>query len=161
MSLVLSAVLIEVLLAEVLPAAFLDILLDVVLAEFAFRLVHAAARLAGGCRAAAGWLPAATELPPPVQRAVYRTVQEGLTNVRKHAPGATAIVEIARDGGMLRTTVTNTAPTRPVLPLPSAHHGLAGLRQRAGLLGGTLEAGATADGGFRLSLVLPAAGESG
>jgi signal transduction histidine kinase len=105
-------------------------------------------------------VPTGTDLPPPVQRAVYRTVQEGLTNVRKHAPGSTATVDITRDGDLLRTTVTNTAATRPVLPLPSAHHGLAGLRQRAELLGGTLLCGPTPDGGFRLSLDLPIDGRS-
>jgi signal transduction histidine kinase len=103
-------------------------------------------------------LPAGTELPPPVQRAVYRTVQEGLTNVRKHAPGSSATVEIRREGAEIRVTVTNTAATRPVLPLPSGQHGLAGLRQRAELLGGTLRAGRTADDGFRLALHLPATG---
>jgi signal transduction histidine kinase len=100
-------------------------------------------------------LPAGAELPPPVQRAIYRTVQEGLTNVRKHAPGSTALVEIRWDDGSIRTTVTNTAPTRPVLPLPSGQHGLAGLRQRAHLLGGTLRAERTDDNGFRLDLRLP------
>jgi signal transduction histidine kinase len=100
-------------------------------------------------------LPAGAELPPPVQRAIYRTVQEGLTNVRRHAPGSTALVEIRWDDGSIRTTVTNTAPTRPVLPLPSGQHGLAGLRQRANLLGGTLRAERTDDNGFRLDLRLP------
>ncbi|WP_059006061.1 sensor histidine kinase [Streptomyces specialis] len=76
--------------------------------------------------------------PLPVQRAVYRTVQEALTNVRKHAPGARATVRVRRDGDALLTTVTNTAATRPTLALPSARHGLIGLRQRADLLGGTL-----------------------
>ncbi len=94
-------------------------------------------------------------LPPTVQRAVYRTVQEALTNVRKHAPGASARVRIHHQGGTVRVTVTNTAPTRPALPLPSAHYGLVGLRQRAALLGGTVTSGPTADGGYELRLDLP------
>ncbi|MFD7706007.1 sensor histidine kinase [Streptomyces sp. NPDC059785] len=94
-------------------------------------------------------------LPPTVQRAVYRGVQEALTNVRKHAPGATATVRIRHRDGVVRTTVGNTAPTRPALPLPSAHHGLAGLRQRAELLGGTVTSGPTEDGGYELRLDLP------
>ncbi|GAA2247915.1 two-component sensor histidine kinase [Streptomyces ruber] len=95
-------------------------------------------------------------LPPPVQRAVYRTVQEALTNVRKHAPGATATIGLHREGGTVRVTVTNTAPTRPALPLPGAHHGLVGLRQRAELLGGTVTSGPTEEGGYELRLELPA-----
>ncbi|MGX9890610.1 sensor histidine kinase [Streptomyces sp. NPDC002276] len=93
-------------------------------------------------------------LPPTLQRAVYRTVQEALTNVRKHAPGATATVRIHHRDGTLRTTVTNTAATRPALPLPGAHHGLVGLRQRAELLGGTITSGLTTDGGYELHLEL-------
>ncbi|MFJ5901485.1 sensor histidine kinase [Streptomyces sp. NPDC093064] len=95
------------------------------------------------------------DLPPTVQRAVYRTVQEALTNVRKHAPGATARVCIDYREGAIHATVINTAPTRPALPLPSAHHGLVGLRQRAELLGGTIAAGSTAAGGYKLHLKLP------
>lgn len=96
-------------------------------------------------------------LPPTVQRAVYRTVQEALTNVRKHAPGASATIRIRHEGGNVHATVTNTAPTRPALPLPSASHGLVGLRQRAELLGGTVTAGHTTDGGYELHLTLPCA----
>ncbi|GAA3378887.1 histidine kinase [Streptomyces sannanensis] len=98
------------------------------------------------------------DLPPTLQRAVYRTVQEALTNVRKHAPGATASLHIRHEGDAVRVTVTNTAPTRPALPLPSAHHGLVGLRQRAALLGGTITSGPTPDGGYELCLELPAEG---
>jgi signal transduction histidine kinase len=95
------------------------------------------------------------DLPPTVQRAVYRTVQEALTNVRKHAPGATAVVRLVGRNGAVHATVTNTAATRPALPLPSAHHGLAGLGQRAELLGGTVSSGPTADGGWELRLEMP------
>ncbi|TDD76647.1 sensor histidine kinase [Actinomadura rubrisoli] len=97
------------------------------------------------------------DLPPPVQRAIYRTVQEALTNARKHAPGSTTRVDVRHRNGTVRTTVTNTAPTRPTLPLPSAHHGLIGLRQRAELLGGALESGPTPDHGYHLTLDIPIA----
>ncbi|MGW0997764.1 sensor histidine kinase [Streptomyces sp. NPDC002520] len=100
------------------------------------------------------------DLPATVQRAVYRTVQEALTNVRKHAPGATATVTVRQTDGTIRTSVANTAPTRPALPLPGAHHGLVGLRQRAELLGGTITSGPTPDGGYELRLDLPAADAS-
>lgn len=95
------------------------------------------------------------DLPPTVQRAVYRTVQEALTNVRKHAPGATATICIHHRAGTVHTTITNTAPTRLALTLPSSHHGLVGLRQRAELLGGTVTSGPMPDGGYELRLELP------
>ncbi|MGW9027924.1 sensor histidine kinase [Streptomyces sp. NPDC055722] len=95
-------------------------------------------------------------LPPTVQRAVYRTVQEALTNVRKHAPGASATVCATCQSDTVRVTITNSAPTRPALPLPSAHYGLIGLQQRAALLGGTVTSGPTPEGGYELQLELPA-----
>ncbi|KJK47736.1 histidine kinase [Lentzea aerocolonigenes] len=94
-------------------------------------------------------------LEPPVQRAIYRTIQEALTNVRKHAPGASATIDIDHSDTDLTVTVTNTPPTRPHLALPSARHGLIGLQERATLLDGQIHAGPTSDGGFRLRLRLP------
>ncbi|MFF8868912.1 sensor histidine kinase [Streptomyces massasporeus] len=91
----------------------------------------------------------------PAQRALYRTVQEALTNVRKHAPGATARVELWQDGDHAGVTITNTPPTRPSLPLPGSQQGLVGLRERADILHGTLQAGPTAEGGFRVRLRVP------
>ncbi|MFJ4082827.1 sensor histidine kinase [Streptomyces iakyrus] len=99
------------------------------------------------------------ELPPgvgsPAQRALYRTVQEALTNVRKHAPGAEARVELWQDGDDGGVTITNTPPTRPSLSLPGSQQGLVGLRERADILRGTLEAGPTAQGGYRVRLRIP------
>ena len=95
------------------------------------------------------------EAAPPLQRAVYRTVQEALTNVRKHAPGATATVSIGRDGDQIVASVLNTAASHRVTSLPSAQHGLIGLHERAELLGGTLTTGPTPAGGFHLELRLP------
>ena len=99
------------------------------------------------------------ELPPvvgtPAQRALYRTVQEALTNVRKHAPGATACVELWQGGDDVGVTVTNSPPTRPSLSLPGSQQGLVGLRERADILHGTLEAGPTAEGGYRVRLRIP------
>ena len=95
------------------------------------------------------------EAAPPLQRAVYRTVQEALTNVRKHAPGATATVSIGRDGDQIVASVLNTAAPHQLTPLPSAQHGLIGLHERAELLGGTLTTGPTPAGGFHLELRLP------
>jgi len=99
------------------------------------------------------------ELPPtvgtPAQRALCRTVQEALTNVRKHAPGADARVELWQDGDGIGVTVTNTPPTRPSLALPGSQQGLVGLRERAEILHGTLDAGPTAQGGYRVRLRIP------
>jgi signal transduction histidine kinase len=90
------------------------------------------------------------------QRAIYRTVQEALTNIRKHAPGATATIRMRRDGATIEVIITNTPATRPTVPLPGARHGLIGLRERAELLGGAFTAGPTTDDGYQLRLRLPA-----
>jgi len=95
------------------------------------------------------------EMAPPLQRAVYRTVQEALTNVRKHAPGATATVAIKRQSDQIVTSIQNTAGSHQLTPLPSPQHGLIGLRERAELLGGTLTTDPTPAGGFHLELRLP------
>ncbi|WP_374213662.1 sensor histidine kinase [Streptomyces sp. G1] len=91
----------------------------------------------------------------PAQRALYRTVQEALTNVRKHAPGATATVELWHDGDAVGVTVTNSPPSRPSLPLPGAHQGLLGLKERADILHGTFESGPTGEGGYRVRIRIP------
>ncbi|MEY9876713.1 signal transduction histidine kinase [Streptacidiphilus sp. MAP12-33] len=100
-------------------------------------------------------------LPEPIERAAYRTVQEALTNARKHAPGAETNVRIELREDCLRVAVTNAAPPTgpldgdPQLTLPGGGHGIIGLRERAALLGGTLAAGPTADGGYKIRLSLP------
>lgn len=98
-------------------------------------------------------------LPPVIsttaQRTVYRTVQEALTNVRKHAPGARADVRLWHDARHFGVTVTNTVPTRPTVALPSSRHGLIGLRERAELLDGTLTAEPTPQGGYEVELRAP------
>jgi signal transduction histidine kinase len=100
-----------------------------------------------------GSLP--TDLSAPLQRAIYRTVQESLTNARKHAPGATVTIHMGHTDTTLTVEITNGPPIRTTVPLPSAQHGLVGLRERAELLGGTLETGPTTDGGFALRLRVP------
>ncbi|WP_228540061.1 sensor histidine kinase [Nocardia sp. XZ_19_385] len=100
-----------------------------------------------------GELP--TEITGAAQRAVYRTVQEALTNVRKHAPGATAEIHLWSDAERFGVVVVNTPATRSALPLPGSGHGLLGLTERAELLNGQLLSGATAEGGFRVELRLP------
>jgi signal transduction histidine kinase len=110
---------------------------------------------------AAGGIPTSVnidpglDVAPPLQRAVYRTVQEALTNVRKHAPGASATVSIRRQADELIAAIGNTAGSHQVTPLPSHRQGLIGLRERAELLGGTISAGPTPAGGFYLEVRLP------
>jgi len=96
-------------------------------------------------------------LPAGVERTAYRLVQEALTNARKHAAGAGARVELDYRARGLKVTVTNSRSggSRP-LNLPGGGHGLAGLRERVALAGGVLEAGPTAEGGFRVAARLPA-----
>ncbi|HKS49885.1 MAG TPA: sensor histidine kinase [Amycolatopsis sp.] len=95
------------------------------------------------------------QLPTKVSAAAYRTVQECLTNVRKHAPGAAATVLILGEDDTLNVEVRNDKPRRPVTPLPSGGHGLTGLAERARLLGGSFETSPTEDGGFRVRARYP------
>lgn len=94
-------------------------------------------------------------VPAPVQRAVYRAAQEGLTNIAKHAPGAVATLDLHIDHREVVLTVTNTKGVRAPELLPSSQHGLLGLRERAELLGGTLRTEEPDDGGYRLTMALP------
>jgi signal transduction histidine kinase len=94
-------------------------------------------------------------LPAPVSRAAYRTVQEALTNVRKHAVGAGASVRVVAQQDMLFVEVRNDRPRTLSAGLPSGGHGLVGLRERTGLLGGTFHAGPTPEGGFRVEATYP------
>lgn len=96
-----------------------------------------------------------SDVPSSVQRAVYRIVQEGLTNVRKHAPGSKVDVTVKEVDESVTVQVVNTAPTLPPLAFPSSRHGLVGLAERAELLGGHVSAAATVHGGFTLRVVLP------
>ncbi|WP_369227921.1 sensor histidine kinase [Streptomyces sp. R39] len=100
-----------------------------------------------------GELPAV--VGTPAQRTIYRTVQEALTNVRKHAPGASATVTLWNEGGAVGVTVSNRPPSRPSLPLPGSRQGLVGLRERAEILCGTFESGPTSDGGYEVRMRIP------
>jgi signal transduction histidine kinase len=84
---------------------------------------------------------AAAVLPAAIGRTAYRIVQEGLTNARKHAPGAE--VDVRVDGAPsdgLRVRVTNQL-TAMRTELPGAGAGLVGLRERVTLAGGRLDHG--------------------
>ncbi|UGQ11671.1 histidine kinase [Yinghuangia sp. ASG 101] len=93
---------------------------------------------------------------PVVVRTAYRVVQESLTNVHKHAPGARVAVELRDGDGRLRLEVRNTRPTGPgEMVFPGEGTGLLGLRRRVETVGGTLRAGPTGDGGFAVAADLP------
>ncbi|MGW1966858.1 sensor histidine kinase [Streptomyces tubercidicus] len=91
-----------------------------------------------------------------VQPTLYRVIQEGLTNAHKHAGKAPARVEVRYQKDAVRVIVENEAPDGPVTSLlPSGGHGLVGLGERVTVLGGTFEAGALEDGGFRITATVP------
>jgi signal transduction histidine kinase len=98
----------------------------------------------------------AAMVPEQLGRTAYRVVQEGLTNVHKHARGAAATVRLSgQRGGTLQVSVTNLRPVSSGSLLPGAGAGLVGLRERVGLAGGTLTSGRETDGGWSLSAALP------
>lgn len=98
-----------------------------------------------------------TGLPAAVDLTAHRIVQEALTNVVKHAPGASATVSILRGGDELKITVTNSAGRASPngSSQTSAGVGLIGLQERVDLLNGTLTAGLRPLGGFHLEAHLP------
>jgi signal transduction histidine kinase len=106
-------------------------------------------------------VPAALDrVPPGVGVSAYRIVQESLTNASQHAPGASVTVSVGHDAGAVVLRVAN-GPGGPGGPPPAGHgngHGLTGMHERAALLGGSLSAGPTPDGGFEVCAVLPLGG---
>ncbi|MFF0290150.1 sensor histidine kinase [Streptomyces sp. NPDC005262] len=98
---------------------------------------------------------AVRELPQGVELSAYRIIQEALSNTLRHAPGATAKVEIGYVLGGLGLRVVNGPPTGPVKPSPGAGHGITGMRERVAMLNGEMTAGATADGGYEIAVFIP------
>ncbi|MFD5640053.1 histidine kinase [Streptomyces sp. NPDC127077] len=95
-------------------------------------------------------------VPASAGRTAYRIVQEGLTNARKHAPGAEVTVTVRGAAGSgLTVTVAHPAPPGPVPKVPGSGQGLIGLTERATLAGGWLEHGVVGGGGFRVRAWLP------
>ncbi|MFI7491444.1 sensor histidine kinase [Micromonospora echinaurantiaca] len=100
--------------------------------------------------------PAGERPPLLVEHTAYRFVQEALTNVHKHAPGAPTRVRVQQTPHLLRLSVSN-GRGRPVTDasLPAGGHGLLGLAERVRLVGGEFTAGPTADGGFEVTAEVP------
>ena len=80
-----------------------------------------------------------------IRRAVHRVVREGLTNVHKHAPAAVTNIRVASGKRAVLVEVRNELGPAPSRPAPGTNLGLAGLRERVRLLGGTISAGADKD----------------
>ena len=108
--------------------------------------------------------PALDQVPAGVGVCAYRIVQESLSNAGRHAPGAMVTVSVGHDVGAVVLRVANgpALPAAPPGPPANGHrtghspgHGLAGMRERVALLGGSLTAGPSPDGGFVVSAVLP------
>ncbi|MEU0938841.1 histidine kinase [Embleya sp. NPDC005971] len=125
-------------------------------------------------------VPAPDRVPVGVQLSAYRLVQESLSNVVRHARGATVRVHVTGDASALRITVVNSAPEaaepagasgtpgaakalgRPVEPhlqtsaaAAGTGHGLIGMRERVAMLAGELHTEALPDGGFLVAAMLP------
>ncbi|WP_031043047.1 sensor histidine kinase [Streptomyces sp. NRRL F-5650] len=97
-------------------------------------------------------------LPPGVELSAYRIVQEALSNVLRHAPGASARVHLTHLPIGLRVEVSNTRPKRAPAPSQGAGHGLLGMRERVAMLDGTLTAHPMPDGGYQVAAFLPSDG---
>jgi signal transduction histidine kinase len=93
-------------------------------------------------------------LPPAVDLAAYRIVQESLTNSIRHAGPATATVQIRYDPREVTLRVTDTG-RGPAPSAASGGHGLAGMRERAAAVGGDLDTGQARGGGFQVTARLP------
>ena len=103
-------------------------------------------------------------LPEGVDLSAYRIVQEALSNAMRHAPGSHVEVRVAyRPDGLALEICNDAGPLVRAVPVMAGSgdgaagggHGLVGMRERATMLGGSLDAGPTGDGGFLVTAVLP------
>ncbi|MFC7592986.1 sensor histidine kinase [Nonomuraea antimicrobica] len=99
------------------------------------------------------------DLAPSVGTALYRIAQESVTNARRHARHATRIeVSVAADDASVRLRVTDDGDSTAGRPVAASGYGLLGMIERAGLLGGTCEAGPNPGRGWTVTAVLPRTG---
>ena len=99
------------------------------------------------------------DLPPGLDLATYRVVQESLTNVLKHAGKSATSVRVGYPDGAVEIEVTDSGRVIPAVgpaAVPGSGRGLRGLRERLGVYGGTLDAGPRPGGGWRVSARIPA-----
>ncbi len=99
---------------------------------------------------------AATLLPATVDLSAYRIVQESLTNTLRHSHATRARVVVRRQPGLVRLEISDDGPARAVGRVGGTERrGIIGMRERARLLGGTLDAGPRPGGGFAVRADLP------
>jgi signal transduction histidine kinase len=96
-------------------------------------------------------------LPPEIDLAAYRIVQESLTNAIRHAGPASAAVSLGYGDSELAIEVTDTGRGLTGTA-PGGGHGLAGMRERAASVGGSVQAGPGRAGGFRVAARFPLGG---
>lgn len=95
-------------------------------------------------------------MPSSVELSAYRIVQEALTNVVRHAPGADTTVVLTHLEDALQVEVVNGSAASPITPSgPGGGRGLLGMRERTSVLGGTFDHGPVAGGGYRIRARLP------
>ncbi|WP_424640153.1 sensor histidine kinase [Embleya sp. AB8] len=101
-------------------------------------------------------------LPPGVELSAFRIVQEALSNVLRHAPGAAIRVELGYQATALAIRITNDASTRaePRPAAPGGGHGLLGMRERVAMLGGEFADGLVPGGGYEVVARLPLGDDS-
>jgi signal transduction histidine kinase len=98
----------------------------------------------------------APTMPATIELTIYRVVQEALTNIIRHSRAGTAAVSLTYAPGQVIVDVSDDGPAVEVRPdRTHAGHGLVGMRERVRLLGGTLLAGPTPQGGFQVLAELP------
>jgi signal transduction histidine kinase len=96
-------------------------------------------------------------VPQATQLAMFRIVQESLTNIVRHAKATRASITFGEETGFYTVTITDNGSAPPPTG-ESEGRGLLGMRERAELLGGTLDTGPLAEGGFRVSARIPTRG---
>jgi PAS domain S-box-containing protein len=133
---------------------------DLGLADAASWLVDDFAKRSGvACRYDAPADGALGELSKAVGTAVYRTIQESLTNIARHAGAKNAWVQLALEDGMVQVEVEDDGRGISPEDLAKARSlGIKGMRERIAFLGGTLEIGRAPRGGTRLRLRVPLRG---
>ncbi|MCC6226724.1 MAG: sensor histidine kinase [Microthrixaceae bacterium] len=103
------------------------------------------------------------DVPAGVGLAAYRVAQEAVTNAMRHAPDSRVEIHVDATDGTLRIEVTNSGGSRPARTNSGSNHtdghGLIGMRERVGVYGGTLTAGAEPGGGFRVTATMTYDGE--